>query len=261
MHGQTSIVEQVLKINPQLARISDSQESSPLHLAATGGHIEIASTLLSVAPEMCWWRDKQGMNPIHVAAMNGHVEILEILLLESSMPAMERLHRGQTVLHLCVKHAQLRALKVLVEKLGELVCVKDDDGDTLLHLAARCGKLETIEYLVEKKALKLRTTNAMGKTALQILIESPPTTVNYLKMKRLLTDVSLFIVIPEMRSTIMVVAVLIATMAFQSAINPPGGVWSEDDDKSSHKAGEAVMESTHPDAYLNIMFANLMAFI
>ncbi|XP_047946689.1 ankyrin repeat-containing protein ITN1-like [Salvia hispanica] len=261
IHGQTSIVEQVLKLNPQLARISDSEKSSPLHIAAAGGHVEIASKLLSVAPEMCWRRDDQGMNPIHVAAMNGHVEILEILLLESCMPAMERLHRGQPVLHLCVKHAQLRALKVLVEKLGELVCAKDDDGDTLLHLAARCGQLETIEYLVENKALNLRTRNAIGKTAHQILKEIPRTTVNYSKMENLLTDFSIFIVIPKMTNSIMVVLVLIATMAYQSVINPPGGVWAGDDDKSSHKAGEAVMASTHPDAYINFMNANFMAFI
>ena len=32
-------------------------------------------------------------------------------------------------------------------------------------------------------------------------------------------------VIPEMSNTMMVVVVLIATMAFQSAIAPAGGVW------------------------------------
>ena len=108
MHGQASVVEQVLSLDPQLARSSDSEKSSPLHIAAAGGHIEIASKLLSTAPEMCWRCDDQGMNPVHVAAMNGHVETLEHLLLESYLPAMERLHRGQTVLHLCVKHAQIR---------------------------------------------------------------------------------------------------------------------------------------------------------
>ncbi|XP_047956897.1 ankyrin repeat-containing protein NPR4-like [Salvia hispanica] len=264
MHGQTFIVEQVLKLNPQLACISDSQESSPLHIAAARGHVEIASKLVSVAPEMCWWRDKQGMNPIHVAAMNGHVEILEHLLIESCFPAMERLHRGQTVLHLCVKHAQLRALKVLVEKLGDLACTKDDDGDTLLHLAVRCNQLEIVEYLVGIEVLKQETRNGMGKTAVQILNESPPTTPNYVKMKRLLkyqSDLFIFQVIPEMSNTLMVVIVLIATMAFQSAITPVGGVWAEDDAKNSRRAGQAVMASTNPSAYMSIKFANTTAFL
>ena len=141
IHGQTSIVKQVLNLNPQLACISDSQKSSPLHIAAARGHVEISSILLAKAPEMCWRRDDQGMNPVHVAAMNGQVEILEHLLEASCFPAMERLHRGQTVLH---KHTQLTVLKVLVDKLGDLVCTKDDDSDTLLHLAIRCNQLEVI---------------------------------------------------------------------------------------------------------------------
>ncbi|KAL1541859.1 ankyrin repeat-containing protein-like protein [Salvia divinorum] len=106
MHGQTPIVEELLSLNPELARGSDSQKSSPLHVAAARGHVEIASKLLSAAPEACWWRDDQGMNPVHVAAMNGHVEVLERLLEGSCFPAMERLRRGQTVLHLMMMAIQ-----------------------------------------------------------------------------------------------------------------------------------------------------------
>ena len=98
MHGQTAVVEEVLERNLRLALSSDSQISSPLYIAATEGHVEIARKLLLTAPKMCWWHDEQGMNPIHVAAMNGHVDILEDILEESCL--------------LCVKHAQLRVLKV-----------------------------------------------------------------------------------------------------------------------------------------------------
>ncbi|KAL1557285.1 ankyrin repeat-containing protein-like protein [Salvia divinorum] len=265
MHGQASIVEQVLNLNPRLARISDSQKSSPLHIAAEEGHIKIASKLLSVAPQMCWWRDDQGMNPIHLAAMNGHVEIVEHLLQESCLPAMERLGRGHTVLHLCVKHGQLRVLKVLVEKLGELVCAKDDDGETLLHLAVRCNQLETIRYLVDNKTLEKQTRNSMGKTALQILNESPPTAAaaaTYKETRNLLTNLkneSFFEVLPKMTDVTMVVVVLIATMAFQGALSPPGGVWL--DDTPSHRAGEAVLATTHPDRYRHMVHANTTAFV
>ena len=56
----------------------------------------------------------------------------------------------------------------------------------------------------------------MSETAIEILNESTPTNVNYLDMKKLLSDFSVFIVIPGMTKTIMVVLFLIATMAFQS---------------------------------------------
>ncbi|KAL1569034.1 ankyrin repeat-containing protein NPR4-like isoform X2 [Salvia divinorum] len=262
MSEQEAIVEEITTRNPQLARNPDSQKSSPLHMAAAQGNLGIAGRLIMVAPDMCWWRDDQGMNPVHVAAVKGHVEMVKELLRVDSFPAMERVCRGQTVLHLCVKHRQIEALKVLADKLGDLVCAKDDDGDTLLHLAVRSNQLETIQYLVRSNKIQKLTLNAMGKTALQILEESPRDTTNYLEMKKMLTSLStqsLLDALPKLTDTTMVVVVLIATMAFQAAISPPGGVWQ--DDTSSHKAGEAVMASSHPKIYKDFVRANTTAFI
>ncbi|XP_057776291.1 ankyrin repeat-containing protein BDA1-like [Salvia miltiorrhiza] len=212
-------------MNPRLTRILDSQKLSPLHIAVEEGKLEIAKRLLSVAPETCWWRDGHDMNPVHVAAMDGNVEILEELLRLDLYPAMERVRRGQTVLHLCVKHRQLRALNVLVEKLGELVCAKDDDGETILHLAVRCNQLEMIRYLVQRTKLDKEMTNSMGKTALDILKESPRDPITYPEIRKILNSLSdrskLLGILPKMTDITMVVVVLIATMAFQSVLQPP----------------------------------------
>ncbi|KAH6798910.1 hypothetical protein C2S51_035394 [Perilla frutescens var. frutescens] len=264
MQEQVGIVEEVLKRNPQLARDLDSQKSSPLHIAAAKGNVEIAKRLLSSGPEMCWSRDCQGMNPIHIAAMKGHVEILEELVRLDFCPAMERVHRGQTALHLCVKHRQLRALQVLVETVGELICAKDDDGETILHWAVRCKQVEIIRYLVENTKIIKQSTNSMGRTALGILKESCRD-ATYLEMRDLLDRRWLNLPIGaleffnEMSEVIMVVVVLIATMAFQAAISPPGGVWQ--DNSSEHRAGEAIMASNHPKIYKNFVRANTVAFV
>ncbi|KAL1541869.1 ankyrin repeat-containing protein-like protein [Salvia divinorum] len=253
MHGHITFVEQVLKLNPRLARGSDSQKSSPLHIAADEGDLEITKRLMLVAPEMCWCRDDQGMNPVHIAAVKGRCMVLAELLQRDLFPARERVHRGQTALHLCVKHCQIETLKALVEELGDLVCAKDDDGETPLHLAVRSNQLEIVRYLVE---------STTGKTALDILHESFQDTSTSLEMRRILhgfSSQSMAQHFPKLTDTTMVVAVLIAAMAFQATVSPPGGVWQED--TPSHNAGRAVMATTHPKVYKHFIGATTTAFI
>ncbi|XXG78968.1 hypothetical protein AAC387_Pa09g0134 [Persea americana] len=89
----------------------------------------------------------------------------------------------------------------------------------------------------------------------------------------------------ETKSALMVVAILIATMAYQAGLNPPGGVWQDDyppflapgDDKTKldqwsvdnkdyiedkrHVAGEAVMSSERPFKYLLFSIFNVIALL
>ncbi|XP_057775535.1 ankyrin repeat-containing protein At5g02620-like, partial [Salvia miltiorrhiza] len=265
-----NIVEQILSNNPQLAEELDSQKSSPLHIAAAKGYVEIASMLLLEAPNMCWSRDSRGMNPIHVAAMNGHVEVLEKLVEEDGFAAMERLDRGETVLHLCVKHRQLWALKALVEKLGEFVCAENDDGETVLHLAVRFRQVEAIRYLVESTKIDKKSKNSKGQTPLkllkQIISHSAGSDKTTTKIKEILKSRSTnqpsqtppVEWLTKKRDSIMVVAILIATMAFQAAVSPAGGVWQ--DDTPQHRAGEAVMAYNNPKIYKDFIRSNTVAF-
>ncbi|KAG6402629.1 hypothetical protein SASPL_134831 [Salvia splendens] len=66
-------------------------------------------------------------------------------------------------------------------------------------------------------------------------------------------------VFPDLSDTTMVVVGLIAAMAFQAAISPPGGVWQETE--AEHSAGDAVMASTHPKLYKQFVGANTTAFV
>lgn len=125
------------------------------------------------------------------------------------------------------------------------------------------SKSKLIKDLVERTQIDPQTQNSLGKTALQILMESKSDIsrdhIQMLKPLKIPSTNKISKVFPNLSDTTMVVVVLIATMAFQAAISPPGGVWQED--TTSHKAGDAVMAYTHPKLYKQFVHANNTAFV
>lgn len=66
----------------------------------------------------------------------------------------------------------------------------------------------------------------------------------------------------ETRSSLLVVAALVATTTFQFCVNPPGGTWQDNSTPSSkaHIAGESIWGSTNTIAFRLYMFFNSLGF-
>ena len=62
----------------------------------------------------------------------------------------------------------------------------------------------------------------------------------------------------EVRNTLLVVAALIAAVTFQAGVNPPGGVWQEDDLAKRHIAGTAIF-ADDGSPYRTFLVCNTMA--
>lgn len=140
--------------------------------------------------------------------------------------------------------------------------------------------LQTVKFLVENE-IDVKAKDGNGKTALNICGDVTNTEIRALlqnsgSTKRnddeKIDDQSIQgnNWLAKKRDAIMVVASLIATMAFQAGVNPPGGVWqddlivsSSDRDSSSlsHRAGEAVMAYSHKRSYRYFIRANTIAFV
>ncbi|CAN4126129.1 unnamed protein product [Withania somnifera] len=304
MRGHVEFVKLILTRNPLLAAKLDFRNSSALHVASNKGYLEIVKELLVVNPEMGEARDCQGRNPLHLAAIKGRVEVIKELVQARHTAALQKTNRGESVLNLCVKHNQLEALKLLMEVVPDyqLLNEKDEDGYTILHLAVADKQIETVKYLLRNNMIDVNLTDNNGNTALDILAQSRRE-VNDLQIGESLREagglrangiassntqyVAKFTTkesstpdhqvalaqkhdmsgdwLSRKRDSIMVVASLIATMAFQAGINPPGGVWQNYEEVNSqgkpHKAGEAVMAYSHPKAYRYFIRVNTTAFV
>ncbi|PIN07440.1 26S proteasome regulatory complex, subunit PSMD10 [Handroanthus impetiginosus] len=267
IHGHLPFVKQILSQNSLLAEELDSQQSSALHLASAKDHVEIVKELLRAAPGMCMSRDSQGRNPLHLAAIKGQVRVLGELFREAPFAAREKVDGGLSLLHLCFKYIQFEALKILVLQMNELLNWKDDDGDTILHMAVRDNRIEIIQYLVENNNIDMNSKNSKGQTPMSILDQAPPDTTSEIRKiltpklgnSNINTQTKPVKWLTKKRDAIMVVAILIATMAFQAGVSPAGGVWQDDSD--AHRAGEAVMAYNHPKAYKSFIRSNTIAFV
>ncbi|KAJ9538146.1 hypothetical protein OSB04_030879 [Centaurea solstitialis] len=301
MLGHVDFVNEILRRKPQLATESDSQKCLPIHIASAKGHVEIVKALLSARPETCLACDRDGRNPLHVAAIKGRYEVVKELL--QAQPHAARAMVGQeTILHLCVKHNQLEVLKLLLESMGhdhEFVNSKDGDGNTMLHLAVADKQIETINFLLRNTSIEVDASNTRDETSMDILDKGPKDAKDQQIMQSLKPEddvepkakclsglvlqnwgskvsskysKKLFPPISKekredwldkKRNTLMVVASLIATMAFQAGTNPPSGVWQEDshDIMKPYYAGYAVMAYNHPILHHVFLISNTVGFV
>lgn len=138
--------------------------------------------------------------------------------------------------------------------------------------------MQIIEYLVEHTSINVKAKNKYRQTAWDILQEQGPNLHDYKLLKneikrrlcstyRSQTQSEKWL--GENRDAVMVVAVLIATMAFQAGVSPPGGVWQENNTLTgnltvspaptpaqTYRAGEAVMAFKNHDGTYNKLLAD-----
>ncbi|XP_047337804.1 ankyrin repeat-containing protein ITN1-like [Impatiens glandulifera] len=242
---------------------------SILHVAANNGSIDIVKEILQRNPGLSDALDSRNWSSLHLALVKGDIEMSNELLSCNRYVARFKTSNGDTILHLCLKHGQLESMKLLMNKINdtEFANLTDAEGSTVLHLAVMLNNPEAVAYLIEKKRVNINAVNTTGNTPLDIALQCEDYTklrdaiIRYLKQNGARTSklINQERWLGEKRGVLMVVASLIATMAFQAGVSPPGGAWQ--DNTFPHRAGEAVMAYNYPDSYPYFLRFNTIGFI
>ncbi|KAJ4957720.1 hypothetical protein NE237_024831 [Protea cynaroides] len=242
-----------------LDRIVASVET-PLHIAAMLGHVSFAKDILNRKPEFAGEFNFQRCSPLHLASVKGHIQIVKLLLSLNPSVCLVRDCNGRTPLHLAAMKHQVEILNELARVKPEACWIQDDRKQTILHICITHNNFEAVKLLVNSMLkflldctkIEVNTLNTYSFTALDVLLQS----------SRDLKDMD-----RKKHNTIMVVASLIATMTFQTGVNPPGGLWQEDAKKldshgnPEHYVGTSIMSTENSFQYDRFLVFNTVVYV
>ncbi|KAL2904636.1 hypothetical protein RDABS01_003346 [Bienertia sinuspersici] len=129
---------------------------------------EIVRQLLNMWPELCRLCDCSNTSPLYSAAVQGHVEVVNAILDTDDSAARIVRKNGKTALHTVARYGRLDIVRVLVEKDPGIVSIKDKKGQTSLHMAAKGQDPSIIEELLLADCSVLNECDKKGNTAVHI---------------------------------------------------------------------------------------------
>ncbi|XP_050270145.1 ankyrin repeat-containing protein At5g02620-like [Quercus robur] len=280
--GYLEIVKELLLVDPDLCMVRNQEGRTPLHVAAVKGRVKVVSELVRVKAESTRVLTDRAETVLHLCVGHNRLEGLKVLV-EAIGKDDELVNLkdcdGNTILHIAVSKKQIEIIKFLLTKTCMDVDALNTNGSSALDILIQSPRdlrdMEIDELLRGAGALSAKDTHPIvhewAPTKVPWITKSLTSTLTMKEsgserpvVKHQHTDW-----LGRKRSALMVVASLIATVAFQAGLTPPGGVWQDDltvDDngnpvKDPHIAGTAVMAYTDTIEYGQFMIFNTIAFL
>ena len=165
--GFCGLAERLIIKQPQAIQFCGTEyTSTPLHLAASQGYLEICRLLLERNADL-HGRDNSGNTPLHLAASMGRLEIAHILL-ERDAEVNSQNDDGSTPFLRASASGSLDVAQLLLDHSAN-VHMQDKSGNTPLHFAASGGHLKVARMLLELNA-EVNSLNDKRSTPLHLAL-------------------------------------------------------------------------------------------
>lgn len=122
---------------PELCKVCDSTNTSPLYSAAVQDHLDVVNTILDADISSMWIVRKNGKTALHTAARYGYLRIGQALI--DRDPGIVRIKdkKGQTALHMAVKGHCTSIVEEILLADHSILNERDKKGNTAVHMATR----------------------------------------------------------------------------------------------------------------------------
>ncbi|WJX87938.1 hypothetical protein P8452_70072 [Trifolium repens] len=146
--GNIDLLYNVLKNKPSILEDIDSEQlvETPLHIAASKGHIPFAAEIMNWKPSFALKLNPEGLSPIHLAIQNKRMMLCFVGMNKDLVRVKGK--GGRTPLHLA---SEIGDVDILYELL--LACPDSLEdvtvwGETALHIAAKNNNYDALRLLV-----------------------------------------------------------------------------------------------------------------
>ncbi|XP_035912924.1 serine/threonine-protein phosphatase 6 regulatory ankyrin repeat subunit B isoform X3 [Anopheles stephensi] len=167
MQGSVKVIEELMKFdrNGVISTRNKLTDSTPLQLAAEGGHADVVKVLVR-AGASCTDENKSGFTAVHLAAKNGHGQVLEVMRSTNSLRVSSK-KLGLTPLHVAAYYGQADTVRELLINVPATVKSDSPSGSSLvpelgnesgltpLHLAAYSGNENVVRLLLNSAGVQV----------------------------------------------------------------------------------------------------------